>query len=134
METADDFVALARRVNAQHEEDDWVRFQRQIDRECWERDGTEPLVKGVHRGELAGLSDEVREKRVNERLQETWYGSEERGPAAELARRAQKVAPMRTLADTLATDKKADLERDARGLGISGTSSLRKAPPFRVRW
>ena len=127
VETADDFVALARRVNAQHEEDDWVRFQRQIDRERWERDGTEPMVKGVHRGELAGLSDEVREKRVNERLQETWYGSEERDSAAELARRAQKVAPVRTLADTLATDKKADLERDARGLGISGTSSLRKA-------
>ena len=127
VETADDFVALARRVNAQHEEDDWVRFQRQIDRERWERDGTEPMVKGVHRGELAGLSDELREKRVNERLQETWYGSEERDSAAELARRAQKVAPVRTLADTLATDKKADLERDARGLGISGTSSLRKA-------
>lgn len=127
VETADDFVALARRVNAQHEEDDWVRFQRQMDRERWERDGTEPLVKGVHRGELAGLSDEVREKRVNERLQETWYGSEERDPASELARRAQKVAPVHTFEDTLATDKRADLERDARGLGISGTSSLRKA-------
>ncbi len=127
VETADDFVALARRVNAQHEEDDWVRFQRQMDRERWERDGTEPMVKGVHRGELAGLSDEVREKRVNERLQETWYGSEERDPASELARRAQKVAPVHTFEDTLATDKKADLERDARGLGISGTSSLRKA-------
>lgn len=127
VETADDFVSLARRVNAQHEKDDWERFQRQMDRERWERDGTEPMVKGVHRGELAGLSDEMREKRVNERLQETWYGSEERDPAAELARRAQKVAPGRTLADTLATDKKADLERDARGLGISGTSSLRKA-------
>lgn len=127
VETADDFVALARRVNAQHEEDDWVRFQRQMDRERWERDGTEPMVKGVHRGELTGLSDEVREKRVNERLQETWYGSEERDPASELARRAQKVAPVHTFEDTLATDKKADLERDARGLGISGTSSLRKA-------
>lgn len=127
VETADDFVALARRVNAQHEEDDWVRFQRQMDRERWERDGTEPMVKGVHRGELAGLSDEVREKRVNERLQETWYGSEERDPASELARRAQKVAPVHTFEDTLATDKRADLERDARGLGISGTSSLRKA-------
>lgn len=127
VETAKDFVSLARRVNAQRDEDEWDRFQRQMDRERWERDGTEPLVKGVHRGELADLSDEVRERRVNERLQEAWCGSEERDPAAELARRARKVAPMRTLADTLATDKKADLEQDARGLGISGTSSLRKA-------
>lgn len=127
VETAGDFVALARQVSAQREQDDWDRFQRQMDRERWERDGTEPMVKGVHRGKLAGLSDEVREKRVNERLQETWYGSEERDPASELARRAQKVAPVHTFEDTLATDKKADLERDARGLGISGTSSLRKA-------
>ena len=127
VETADDFVALARRVNAQQERDDWERLQRQIDRERWERDGTEPLVKGVHRGELADLSEEMREKRVNERLRETWCGSEERGPAAELAKRAQKVAPVHTLADTLATDKKADLEWDARKLGLSGVSSLRKA-------
>ena len=127
VETAGDFVALARQVSAQREQDDWDRFQRQMDRERWERDGTEPMVKGVHRGELAGLSDEVREKRVNERLQETWYGSEERDPASELARRAQKVAPVHTFEDTLATDKKADLERDARKLGLSGTSSLRKA-------
>ena len=127
VETADDFVALARRVNAQREQDDWDRFQRQMDRERWERDGTEPLVKGVHRGELAGLSEGEREARVNEWLQDTWYGGEERGPAAELAGRAQKTAPVRTLADTLATDKKADLECDARGLGLGGTSSLRKA-------
>lgn len=127
VETADDFVALARQVNAQREKDDWDRLQRQIDRERWERDGTEPLVKGVHRGELADFPDEAREGRVDERLRETWYGSEERDPAAELAERAQRGVPVRTLADTLATDKKADLERDARGLGISGTSSLRKA-------
>lgn len=127
VETAKDFASLARRVNAQHEEDDWARLQRQMDRERWERDGTEPMVKGVHRGELAGLSEEMREKRVNELLQETWYGSEERDPAAELAGRAQKTTPVRTLADTLDTDKKADLEHDARGLGLSGTSSLRKA-------
>ena len=127
VETAGDFVALARQVSAQREQDDWDRFQRQMDRERWERDGTEPLVEGVHRGELAGLSEGEREARVNERLQDTWYGDEERDPAAELAGRAQKTAPVRTLADTLATDKKADLERDARKLGLSGTSSLRKA-------
>ena len=127
VETADDFVALAHQVNAEHEKDEWNRLQRQMDRERWERDGTEPLVKGVHRGELANLSEEMREERVNERLQEVWRGSEDLDPAAELARRAQKVAPSHTLADTLATDRKADLERDARGLGIGGTSSLRKA-------
>lgn len=126
VETADDFVALACQVNAQREKDDWERLQRQIDRERWERDGTEPLVKGVHCGELTGLSEEAREERVNEQLRETWYGSEERDPAAELAKRAQKAAPVHTLAGTLATDKKADLERDARGLGIGGISSLRK--------
>ena len=126
VETPDDFVALARQVNAQREKDDWERLQRQIDRERWERDGTEPLVKGVHRGELTGLSEEAREERVNERLRETWYGSEEGDPAAELAKRAQKAAPVHVLADTLATDKKAELEQDARGLGIGGISSLRK--------
>lgn len=127
VETADDFVALARRVSAQREKDDWERLQRQMDRERWERDGTEPLVKGVHRGVLADLSEEAREERVNERLQEVWRGSEGTDPAAELAKRAQWTAPVRSLADTLATDKKADLERDARGLGLSGVSSLRKA-------
>ena len=127
VETADDFVALARRVNAQQERDDWERLQRQIDRERWERDGTEPLVKGVHRGELADLSEEEREERVNERLRETWPAGEEGSSAAELMRRAQKTAPVHTLADTLATDKKADLEWDARKLGLSGVSSLRKA-------
>lgn len=127
VEAEDEFVALARRVNAQREQDEWDRFQRQMDHERWERDGTEPPVPGAHRGLLAGLSEEAREKCVNERVEEMRHGGDEADCVEELRSRAQKAMPVSSLADTLATDKKAVLEEDARSWGIRGASSLRKA-------
>ena len=64
VENADEFIELSKQVNAEREREDWDRFQRQMERERWERDGSEPIVPGVHRGVLAGLSEEERNSAI----------------------------------------------------------------------
>lgn len=127
VERADDFVELARRERGRRERDEWDQFQRRMDRERWERDGSEPMVTGVHRGLLAGLTVHERKERVREELERLAAEAAPLDAVADLRSLAQRSAPADTLAGTLATDTKYALAEDARRLGLKGMSSLRKA-------
>ena len=127
VERADDFVELARRERGRRERDEWDQLQRRMDRERWERDGSEPMFAGVHRGILAGLTGHERKERAREELECLAAEITPLDAAADLRSLAQRSAPADTLAGTLATDRKDALAEDARRLELKGVSSLRKA-------
>lgn len=136
IENADEFTELAKQVNAERERQDWDRFQRQMERERWERDGSEPIVPGVHRGVLAGLSEVERAGAI---ARDIAASMDEKGgdagtpDAAKILRqRAASAEPASSLEGTLMADNKSVLERDAQNFGITGYTKMRKAELARV--
>lgn len=131
VESADEFVELAKRVNAEREQEDWDRFQRQMERERWERDGSEPILPGVHKGALAGLSEEERDAAIGRGLADAMAEKYGKPPAPDavktLKERAAHMAPAGSLEESLMADNKSVLERDAQNFGIKGFSKMRKA-------
>ena len=131
VESADEFVELAKRVNAEREQEDWDRFQRQMERERWERDGSEPILPGVHKGALAGLSEEERDAAIGRGLADAMAEKYGKPPAPDAVRalkeRAARMEPTHSFEESLMADNKSVLERDAQEFGIRGFTKMRKA-------
>ena len=131
VESADEFVELAKRVNVEREWKDWDRFQCQMERERWERDGSEPTVPGVHRGVLAGLSEAERESVIARSIEESLSEKDRRSLVPDeiriLKQHAASVEPASSFEGSLMADNKSVLERDAQNFGITGYTKMRKA-------
>ena len=127
VEGASDFVRLAREESERALQADWDRLQRQTDRERWDREGTEPLPRGTHRGVLAGLSEDEREQEIDRWYRESGIPSDASDIAKTLGTLASTTAPSSTLEGTLMADTKDVLAKDARTLGLTSVSKLRKA-------
>ena len=131
VERSDEFFELAKRVNAEREQEDWDRFQRQMERERWELEGSEPAVPGVHKGALAGLSEEERDAAIGRGLADAMAEKHGKPPAPDAVRalkeRAARMEPTHSFEESLMADNKSVLERDAQEFGIRGFTKMRKA-------
>lgn len=131
VERADEFLELAKRLNAEREQEDWDRLQRQMERDRWECEGSEPAVPGVHKGVLAGLSEEERDRAIERGIASSLAEKYDRPSVPDAAKilkqLAAGMAPTRSFEKSLMADNKSVLDRDAKEFGITGYSKMRKA-------
>ena len=125
---ANEFCELADRVSAKKAADDERRFADGLKRAEWDRMGNEPMVPGVHRGVLAGLSEEERAAKVEKKL-----SSLEADPVyredlvAQMSKEACGIEPATSLEESLMLSNKEAIASYARALQVAGASKLRKA-------
>lgn len=127
------FIELARTENKRLRAEDLKSFEERVEHDRIENGGAEELPAGVHRGVLAGLSEEDRKHAVEssqDALTETGFAEGIRTSgidhALHLAKLAQTHAPVLSLEETLNTDTKDVLQQDARRLGIKYAGKMRK--------
>lgn len=121
--TADELTTFAREVNGRRHEAALEKLLDDVSRESRARAGEDISPEGFHRGELAGLSPEERERRVQEEMERTTNGID---ATDHVVRRAVKGAPGGTLAECLMTMTKPQIAQIARMGGAKGYSKLRK--------
>ena len=125
---AKEFCKLADRVSAKKAADDEKRFADGLKRAEWDRMGNEPMVTGVHRGVLAGLSEEERAARVDKKL-----GSLEADAVnkedlvVQMGKEACGKELATSLEESLMLSNKEAIASYARALQVAGASKLRKA-------
>ena len=125
---ANEFCELADRASAKKAADDEKRFADGLKRAEWDRMGNEPMVPGVHRGVLAGLSEEERAAKVEKKL-----SSLETDPVyredlvARMGKEACGKEQVTSLEESLMLSNKEAIANYARTLQIAGASKLRKA-------
>ncbi len=128
---AAEFAETARAIARERREQDEQRFAEQLKRDEWETKGNEPLPPGVHRGVLAGCTEEEREALIRKDIDENRHKMGKTGTprfdyAAQFKKQAAKGEPQSRLIDALATENKAMLCRHAELLGLHNYSKLRK--------
>ncbi|HAM15418.1 MAG TPA: hypothetical protein DCP91_06085 [Eggerthellaceae bacterium] len=121
--TGADFAVRAEAYLAERREQELEALLDDVARES--QQGDAPLPEGVHRGVLAGLPEDERQKRIMDRLRDKAQGL--MSDRKEFERRVHKREAVHALEDCLMLGTKGSLEVFARQLGISGLSRLRKA-------
>ena len=123
-----EFAEAARAIAREREEHDERRFAEQLKRDEWEAKGNELLPPDVHRGVLAGCTEEEREALIHEDMDanRAKAGAATFDPVAHLKRLAVKGEPRPHLIDALVCENKAMLCRHAQDLGLRNYSKLRK--------
>lgn len=125
---ANEFCELADRVSAKKVADEEKRFADELKRAEWDSMGNEPMVPGVHRGVLAGLSEEERASRVEKKLDSLEADADYReGLVARMSKEACGKEPATSLEESLMLSNKEAIVSYARALQIAGASKLRKA-------
>ena len=125
---ANEFCELADRASAKKAADDERRFADGLKRAEWDRMGNEPMVPGVHRGILAGLSEEERAAKVEKKLSSLEADLVYREDlVAQMSKEACGIEPATSLEESLMLSNKEAIVSYARALQVAGASKLRKA-------
>ncbi|WP_322151253.1 SEC-C metal-binding domain-containing protein [Paratractidigestivibacter sp.] len=125
---AAEFAEYAREVAEIRRDREEQRFAEQLQHDEWEANGNDPLAPDVHRGVLAGLSEEQRAARIEQEMaNEREKSNVRRDYVADLRKRAVKGEPHLRFIDSLIDAKKAELERYAYLLDVPNRSKLRKS-------
>ena len=121
--TAVDFIRQADEYLASERDKAFEALLADVTRE--EPAGEEELPEGFHRGALAGLSPEERQRAVEEQVIKRMMGKPI--TAKEFDRRVRKREPVTSLAGCLSLMTKPQLESFAQVLGMGGLSRLKKS-------
>ena len=125
---AEKFCEIADRVSTKKAEDDEKRFADALKRAEWDRMGNEPMVPGVHRGVLAGLSEEERAAKVDKKLSSLEADAVYREDLVDrMSKEACGKEPAASLEESLMLSKREVIASYARALQVTGASKLRKA-------
>ena len=122
--SAQEFIKLQKAYNEQKDEEELEEFWSEISRQNDVENGREVLPEGIHRGVLAGLSEEERERKVTERVSE--LSSPNNVMLDVLFELATRKEPSYTLHDHLMLETKDDLIRMAKDYGLKGLTGYRK--------
>ena len=124
--SARDLIRLSREFNERKAEEELDDFWEDISRQNDVANGRETLPEGMHRGILAGLSEEERERRVLERVGEVDTFDARAFMLDALKERAFRAKPVSALSDQLMLETKKRLLDFAPVVNLRRFSKLRK--------